>query len=185
MSAPQAIVVGGGLAGIAAAIAVANAGLDTVHLAPKGPPDRRTSALMLPSVEYLQSAGLVTDPATIGHPLTQIRIIDATSRLIRAPETLFDSREARLAALGLTPDAGQMVMLDGPGPSICFQNIDGRRPDNNRVHFDILASDRPSEVEKLTQAGAEIVRVLPTCTILRDPEGNQFCLLDNRQSIAA
>jgi hypothetical protein len=92
---------------------------------------------------------------------------------------------ARLAALGLTPDAGQMVMLDGPGPSICFQNIDGRRPDNNRVHFDILASDRPSEVEKLTQAGAEIVRVLPTCTILRDPEGNQFCLLDNRQSIAA
>lgn len=98
MNAPQAIVVGGGLAGMAAAIAVAKAGLDTLHLAPKGPPDRRTSALMLPSVEYLQSAGLVSDPATIGHPLTQIRIIDATNRLIRAPETLFDSREAGLPA---------------------------------------------------------------------------------------
>jgi len=100
MTAPQAVVVGGGLAGIAAAIAVAKAGLETVHLAPKGPPDRRTSALMLPSVEYLEAAGLVDDPAAIGHPLTQIRIIDATSRLIRAPETLFDSREAGLSAFG-------------------------------------------------------------------------------------
>lgn len=100
MSAPQAIVVGGGLAGIAAAIAVAKAGLETVHLSPKGPPDRRTSALMLPSVEYLESSGLVADPASIGHPLTQIRLIDATSRLIRAPETLFDSREAGLDAFG-------------------------------------------------------------------------------------
>jgi len=100
MSSPQAIVVGGGLAGIAAAIAVAKTGLDTIHLAPKGPPDRRTSALMLPSVEYLQSAGLVSEPSAIGHPLTQIRIIDATSRLIRAPETLFDSKEAGLSAFG-------------------------------------------------------------------------------------
>jgi len=100
MSPAQAIVVGGGLAGIAAAVAVAKAGLETVHLAPKGPTDRRTSALMLPSVEYLRSAELVGDPAEIGQPLTQIRIIDATSRLIRAPETLFDSEEAGLPAFG-------------------------------------------------------------------------------------
>ena len=96
----RAIVVGGGLAGVAAAVAVARAGVETVHIAPKGPPDRRTSALMLPSVDYLQSAGLVGDPAAIGTPLTQIRIIDATDRLIRAPETLFDSRDAGLAAFG-------------------------------------------------------------------------------------
>ena len=92
---------------------------------------------------------------------------------------------SRLAALGLEPDARQVVMVDGPGPSICFQNIDGRRPDNNRVHFDIIATDRASEVEKLKDAGAEIVRVLPTYTILRDPEGNQFCLVDGQQAIAA
>ncbi|KKC39426.1 hypothetical protein WH87_04225 [Devosia epidermidihirudinis] len=96
----DAIVVGGGLAGVAAAIAVAQAGLTTIHLAPAGPPDRRTSALMMPSVDYLQSAGLIDDPADVGHALTQIRIIDATRRLIRAPETLFDSREAGLDAFG-------------------------------------------------------------------------------------
>ncbi len=87
----DAIGVGGGLAGAAAAIAVAKAGLRTIHLAPSGPPDRRTSALMMPSVDYLRSAGLIDDPAELGHALTQIRIIDATSRRIRAPETLFDA----------------------------------------------------------------------------------------------
>lgn len=88
------------MTGLAAAVAVARAGLDTLHLVPKGPPDRRTSALMLPAVEYLVSAGLVADPAAIGYPLTQIRIIDATRRLIRAPETLFDCAEFGLAAFG-------------------------------------------------------------------------------------
>lgn len=102
MSAPDAdaIVVGGGLAGVAAAIAMAKAGLKTIHLAPAGPPDRRTSALMIPSVDYLRSAGLIDEPSALGHALTQIRIIDATGRLIRAPETLFDASEAGLDAFG-------------------------------------------------------------------------------------
>ncbi len=96
----RAVVVGGGLVGLAAAFAVAKGGVETVHLVPKGPPDRRTSALMLPSVDYLTSSGLIADPAAIGVPLTQIRIIDATARLIRAPETLFDAQEAGLPAFG-------------------------------------------------------------------------------------
>jgi 2-octaprenyl-6-methoxyphenol hydroxylase len=100
VSGPGAIVVGGGLAGLAAAVAVASAGIEAIHVAPKGPPDRRTSALMLPSIDYLRSAGLLEDPSTIGHPLTQIRIIDATSRLIRAPETLFDAAEFGMEAFG-------------------------------------------------------------------------------------
>jgi len=96
----DAVVVGGGLAGTAAAIAVAKAGLNTIHLAPTAPPDRRTSALMRPSVDYLRQAGLIEDPAALGHALTRIRIIDATPRLIRAPETLFDAAEIGLDAFG-------------------------------------------------------------------------------------
>lgn len=94
------VVVGGGLAGLAAVAAVVRTGLKVAHVAPASPPDRRTSALMMPSVDYMQQAGLIGDPARIGVPLTQIRIIDATSRLIRAPETLFDSTEAGLTAFG-------------------------------------------------------------------------------------
>lgn len=94
------IIVGGGLAGLAAAVSLARAGLDVLHLAPAAPPDRRTSALMMPSVDFLRQSGLVDDPAEIGHALTAIRIIDATPRLLRAPETLFDAAEAGLEAFG-------------------------------------------------------------------------------------
>jgi len=91
----------------------------------------------------------------------------------------YDSAEiARLATLGLTPETDPTVMVDGPGPSLCFQNVDGRRYDNNRVHFDVEVTDRGSEVERLKASGAEPVRVLPTYTVMRDPEGNQFCLVD-------
>ena len=94
------IVVGGGLAGLAAAVGLARAGLDIIHLAPTAPPDRRTSALMMPSVDFLRDTGLIDDPGDIGHALTAIRIIDATPRLIRAPETLFDAGEVGLSAFG-------------------------------------------------------------------------------------
>jgi 2-octaprenyl-6-methoxyphenol hydroxylase len=103
MTAPRkvdAVVVGGGLSGLAAVVAVAKTGLNVIHVAPKSPVDRRTSALMMPSVQYLQDSGLIDDPAGLGVPLTQIRIIDATRRLLRAPETLFDSKEAGLDAFG-------------------------------------------------------------------------------------
>jgi uncharacterized membrane protein len=95
------------------------------------------------------------------------------------------SEAAVLAALGLEPDPEATVILDGPGPSICFQNVDGRRPDNNRVHFDVEVGDRQAEVERLHEAGAQTVRVLPTYTIMRDPEGNQFVLVDASEAMAA
>jgi hypothetical protein len=96
-----------------------------------------------------------------------------------------DAEISRLAALGLTPETDPTVMVDGPGPSICFQNVEGRRYDNNRVHFDIEVRERASVVERLRTAGAETVRVLPTYTVMRDPEGNQFCLVDAREAMAA
>lgn len=97
----------------------------------------------------------------------------------------YDEEEiARLAALGLTPETDTTVMVDGPGPSLCFQNVDGRVYDNNRVHLDIEVRDRSAEVERLKEAGATLDRVLPTYTVMRDPEGNQFCLVDPRANVA-
>lgn len=96
-----------------------------------------------------------------------------------------DTERALLDALGLGAANQQTVMLDGPGPSICFQNVDGRRHDNNRVHFDIAVDDRGARTEALVAAGAEIERVLPTYTVMRDPEGNQFVIVDSAIEMAA
>lgn len=112
------IVVGGGLAGSAAAIALARNDLKVIHLAPAAPPDRRTSALMMPSVDFMRQTGLIEDPAEIGHPLTAIRIIDATPRLIRAPETLFEAREAGLSSFGWNfPNAALLARFQAAAPT--------------------------------------------------------------------
>jgi len=93
-------VIGGGLAGIAAAHVATSSGFSTVHVAPSGAPDARTSALMMPSVKFMQDVGLIGEPSSLGTPLAQIRIIDATNRMLRAPETLFTAQEFNLDAFG-------------------------------------------------------------------------------------
>lgn len=93
----------------------------------------------------------------------------------------YDAAEiARLASLGLTPETDPTVLVDGPGPSLCFQKVPGRRYDNNRIHLDIAATDRQAEVERLAGLGASVAREAPAYTVMRDPDGNQFCVVAAR-----
>lgn len=92
----------------------------------------------------------------------------------------YDAGEvARLATLGLTPETDPVVMVDGPGPTLCFQKREGPRSGRNRVHLDIATGDRPAEVARLLGLGATVVREAGTYTVLRDPEGNNFCVADS------
>lgn len=98
--APEAVVVGAGPAGLVSAIALAAAGVETVLVAPEARPDTRTTALLASSVTALSTLGVW--PACVSHaaPLRKIRIVDDTSRLIRAPEVMFDAAEIGLEAFG-------------------------------------------------------------------------------------
>jgi 2-octaprenyl-6-methoxyphenol hydroxylase len=93
-------VVGGGLAGLAAAAALARTGRSVTLIAPARPPDRRTTALLGESVDYIRSLGVFDAVAAVSQPLRGIRIIDATGRLLRAPEVLFDAAELGVDAFG-------------------------------------------------------------------------------------
>lgn len=93
----------------------------------------------------------------------------------------YDSAEiARLASLGFTPETDPTVLVDGPGPSLCFQRVEGRRYDNNRIHLDIAVTDREAEVKRHLALGAIVQRKADGYTVMRDPEGNQYCLADSR-----
>src|ERR1700681_1271622 len=91
----EVAVIGGGPAGLVAAIALAMAGIDTLLIAPPAEPDHRTTALLAGSVTALET--LAVWPACAPHaaPLRKIRLIDATHRLLRAPEILFTSEIGR------------------------------------------------------------------------------------------
>ncbi|MDR4306416.1 FAD-dependent monooxygenase [Chelatococcus sambhunathii] len=96
----EVAVVGGGPAGLLAALLVAQAGAETVLVAPPPRPDARTTALLDGSVSVLRSAGVWSDLLPQAAPLRSLRIVDVSRRLFRAPEALFHASELGLDAFG-------------------------------------------------------------------------------------
>src|SRR3954465_4347039 len=94
----EVAVVGGGPAGLTAAIALASAGVETALIAKPPPFDNRTTALVSGSVAALEALGVWPLCAPQAAPLPAIRIIDDTSRLWRAPEVMFTAVEIGLEA---------------------------------------------------------------------------------------
>ncbi len=95
------IVAGGGLAGNAAALALAQAGFAVAAVAPKpAREDQRTTALLSSSVAFLKGLGVWDAIERDAAPLSTMRIIDATGRLLRAPELAFHASEIGLDAFG-------------------------------------------------------------------------------------
>jgi len=94
-------VVGGGPAGLTAAIALALAGVETALIAKReSRPDNRTTALLVGSVRALEALGVWEICREQAAALRAIRIIDDTRRLLRAPEVLFVAEEIGLEAFG-------------------------------------------------------------------------------------
>src|SRR5262245_14839133 len=93
-------IVGGGPAGLTAAIALASSGVETLLVAKQPPADTRTTALLSGSVAALDALGVWSLCRNQSAPLTGIRLIDDTPRLIRAPEVLFEAAEIGLEAFG-------------------------------------------------------------------------------------
>jgi 2-octaprenyl-6-methoxyphenol hydroxylase len=94
-------VVGGGPAGLAAAIAVAETGARTALIARRVPyADNRTTALLGGSVSFLEGLGVWQRCADQAAALTTMRLVDDTGRLIRAPEVTFACDEIGLETFG-------------------------------------------------------------------------------------
>src|SRR5215213_8616125 len=96
----EAAIVGGGPAGLTAAIALAEAGIETALIARRPVPDHRTTALLSGSVTALETLGVWARCDAQAAPLRVMRIIDATLRLVRAPEVMFEASEIGLEAFG-------------------------------------------------------------------------------------
>ena len=95
------LVAGGGLAGLTAALALGSQGHDVVLAAPPAPTtDGRTTALLGDSVNLLESLGVWDRIEPDAHALRIMRLIDATGRLLRAPQADFRAQEIGLDAFG-------------------------------------------------------------------------------------
>lgn len=99
------VVIGGGPAGLVAAIALTEAGANTALIARRAPySDNRTTALLGGSIDLLQQLEVWPRCADKAAPLQAMRLVDDTGRLIRAPEVRFSSDEIGLDAFGYNID---------------------------------------------------------------------------------
>jgi 2-octaprenyl-6-methoxyphenol hydroxylase len=94
-------VIGGGPAGIAAAIALAQTGANTALIARRTPyADNRTTALLGATVDFLERLEVWPRCRDNAAALQTMRLVDDTGRLIRAPEVRFSSEEIGLEQFG-------------------------------------------------------------------------------------
>jgi predicted enzyme related to lactoylglutathione lyase len=84
------------------------------------------------------------------------------------------------------PDEFQVSDPAGAGGSLYFMKVPEPKVGKNRLHLDLVSSDSmEQEVARLVGVGAQLVEVRQdppemdnpdTWTVLRDPEGNEFCV---------
>jgi 2-octaprenyl-6-methoxyphenol hydroxylase len=108
------LVVGAGPVGLAAALVAHRLGYRVALVAPaRTAPDERTSALLAGSVALLGRIGVWERVKESAAPMRALRIVDATHRLIRAPEVTFHASEIDLDAFGYNlPNAALLDALE-------------------------------------------------------------------------
>ncbi len=87
----------------------------------------------------------------------------------------------RLRATGIDdPEDDPTVLIEaGPGrPRFFFVLVPEPKTVKNRLHFDLRADDPAAEIIRLVGLGARVTSEQDRLTVLEDPEGNEFCLLN-------
>ncbi|MDO5496142.1 MAG: VOC family protein [bacterium] len=75
------------------------------------------------------------------------------------------------------------------GQGLCFVKVPDEKVVKNRLHIDLAphsSQDREAEIHALIERGATLADIGQdeeegTWTVLRDPEGNEFCVLSSRE----
>jgi 2-octaprenyl-6-methoxyphenol hydroxylase len=103
-------VVGGGPAGLTAALAASRSGARTALVGRRAPyGDNRTTALLHASIEILEDLEVWPKCRDRAAALCVMRLVDDSGRLIRAPELHFDSAEIGLDAFGYNIENRNLV----------------------------------------------------------------------------
>jgi hypothetical protein len=109
-------------------------------------------------------------------------------------QTIVDARDPSALGLWWREALGWVVVNDDPDefeirptadrlPGLLFVQASEAKTTKNRLHLDFRPDDRGAEVERLLALGAtraDVGQGEQTWIVLRDPEGNEFCVLGSR-----
>jgi Glyoxalase-like domain len=88
------------------------------------------------------------------------------------------------AAIGMAEHRDRRGWRTDGDPTWLFSKVPEPKTAKNRMHVDLTTPDREAEVARLVELGA--TRVVDMAewgyvwTVLRDPEGNEFCVAQDR-----
>lgn len=155
MEKKEVVIVGAGLAGSVAAIALSRRGRKVALVCGKAhPQDRRTTALMDQSIRFLDRLGLWEELKPKAEALSTMRIIDGTRRLLRAPPANFLSSEIDLPAFGY--NFNNTDLLTTFETAIAREpNITLYRTNASSVHFG--NDDAVVTLDDGTELGADLI----------------------------
>jgi predicted enzyme related to lactoylglutathione lyase len=79
----------------------------------------------------------------------------------------------------------------GPGPELFFKRMEKSATIELPIHLDVNVPDREAELQRLLGLGAKLVEtkshsigeLSETWTVMRDPEGNGFCIQSPRNAL--
>ncbi len=119
----EVLIAGTGPAGLLSALGLAQAGFAVVIAGPRpAQEDRRTTTLMRPALACLDRLGVLERVVAQSAPLSVMRIVDATRRLVRSPVVSFRASEIGEEYFGLnmpnTVLAGALTAALGEQPAI-------------------------------------------------------------------
>lgn len=79
-------------------------------------------------------------------------------------------------------DWAALISPDGTGPALALMLVGSDTRDHQRHHLDLRAEDPDAEIERLLALGASRVEWRypedADYTVLADPDGNTFCVVD-------
>ncbi|SRR6266571_3917591 len=76
-----------------------------------------------------------------------------------------------------TPDKAFVEAAGWGGPNLWFIRVPEPKKAKNRMHFDLRAPGPiKEEVDRLQKLGAAVLQRYAHHTVMRDPEGNEFCV---------
>ncbi|HZQ80373.1 MAG TPA: VOC family protein [Gaiellaceae bacterium] len=105
------------------------------------------------------------------------------------PAELEEKIQEQIDAGELDPTGWAMLMPpDGIGPRLLFQRREKTPTESIPIHLDLGSDDAEAEIPRLVELGATIVETkshtiagfTESWTVLRDPEGNGFCVNHGR-----
>jgi catechol 2,3-dioxygenase-like lactoylglutathione lyase family enzyme len=108
---------------------------------------------------------------------------------LRIGSVTFDCDDPRVmadfwaATLGYVPSGEpgeEVAVVEDPrnrDVELVFVRVPESKTMKNRVHLDIGADDMEAEVQRLVGLGAERGDRIKNWTVMRDPEGNEFCVI--------